>query len=783
MSFTSLSELLIKIFGEKLYKQSVKFPNNKINIISIKVEPIKIRTIILDNDREYHLIINQKKAEIFHDCPNFLIHSSREDKICIHFLKLLILIKKELAIKIIEEFEKYSLTSEDFGSKKKSKNYLLLANACFETNNYVEGLSYLSKAIINQSECKVIVEKFLRVAIDRNLFIEFFEFLKSCHENELDQYIIEFNDDIEKGFKKFLNTVSDYSFFSILRINKSLNKIFKFKDISFIVSLIDKFNKMVNSSNFNERYFSIYFIKTNIELSKELNRAFCDIISGNQLDKLKEELLIYFFTEIDNFCLIDKLKLLKKQFDVLDIPKDKYHDIYKKYKNEIKELEKKVYLKKFSFLNLLMEKYNIKRTKGDFRKKRNTYFINHDQENLENPVYNYILSRIGFFGINETTIKSSEIGINYLIIKELFLDDLSTLPDVFYYKKQFWGETCDFKINPLNGFSLMSENMRYNYEIDQKYSNINDLMIIEWDLANKPIQGCLVNAYGSQIIIPDPNNPLFDDLKPFDTCYCIRTPVKIEGNNVKTINVLTKCSFKDAIKSISKGMTFIEGFYPFSLIRAVLDKEISPFEANEIVVNNPNKIFIPNYNKFVETFRNFLFKFIHKEKDYIFEEMKNNPGKKINQILILMNLLNELSGLNLPFLEITEKLFNQNINLNEFKLKFLSEIHSCIKKILNKREMGSTIIFNLKKLRNTPFFKYSNQILEIRKSEFESIKVYKFKDIHNVSELQKTYYGKQFLKILNVGLNPTVKPDVFKKISDFATKLKLNLNVIKSEFT
>ena len=136
-----------------------------------------------------------------------------------------------------------------------------------------------------------------------------------------------------------------------------------------------------------------------------------------------------------------------------------------------------------------MEKYNIISSKGEFRKKRNTYIIQHDPENLKKPVYQYVIRRLGFFGLNDQIIKSNDIGINYFIIRELFLDDLTNNPDIFYYKKQFWGDNeNDLEINSIEGFSLFSEIIHYNYDIDQQYSNINDVIIIEWDLANKPRQ-------------------------------------------------------------------------------------------------------------------------------------------------------------------------------------------------------------------------------------------------------------------------------------------------------
>ena len=773
----SLNELLIGKFGEKLFEKSLGFPNNKINITFFREVPLKVNTIVLDNEREFHLIIDQNKKEIFHDCPSFLIYSEKEKKICIHLIKTLLIIKEKLSREILNEFHNYKLTSEDLGSTKKSKNFLLLANNCFKVNNCVEGLSYLNKAIINQSECETIIKNYLEKALENNLFLEFFDFLKSGCENELNDYFIQFNRYIEQGFIKFFNSLSEYSFFNILNIIESLNVILEYIDFPKVE--FEKFKNLINSKNFNEKYFSIYFVKKYFEKLRTINPLFNDLIDLNQLESSKNEITNYFLDEIENFAVINKLKLMKRHFKIIEIPKKKYYEKYKRYKNEIKELERKIYLKKFSFLKLLMEKYNIKISKGEFRKKRNTYVIKHDDENLKNPVYHYVISHIGFYGPENQTIKSNDIGINYFIIIELFLDDLTKHPDIFYYKNQFWGdETEDLYINSIEGTSLFSESTSYKYDIDQRFSNIDDVNLIEWDLANKARQGSIVHAYGSQIIIPDQNNPLFHDLKPFDLCYCIKTPVKIEGNIIKTINVINKCSFNDAINSVSKGMTFIEGYYPLSLVKGVLEKEISPFNSYKIAVNNPNKQFIPKYNQFIKAFREFLFKFINKEKNYIFEEIKADPEEKANQILILLNLKNELAGLDLPYAEIIEKLLDREIDLDEFKTKILIEIHSFVKNLIDKKEIGSTIIFDLKRMKNTPFSKYLNEIVKIRMDEFESSKVIKIEDLFDLTEICHTYYGKKFSEILNLSDKPKVKMEQFLRIKDFAEKLNLKLRVI-----
>ncbi|MFX1498949.1 MAG: hypothetical protein ACFFBH_15595 [Promethearchaeota archaeon] len=782
MDNKSLSELVISKFGLNLYKKSSEFPINKITIIQLDEDPVVIKAIISDEDREFHIIIDETNLEIFHDCPTFLIHTQLEDKICIHLLKILLILKERLSLKILNNIKKYNLTSEDFGARKKSDNFLNLANSCLGDKNYVEGLNYLNKAIINQYECEPIIEKFLKIALENNLFIELFEFLKNCYENGLAEYLVKYNNYIEKAYKLILRTVSLYSFYDILRIIEFIDRIlqvYQFKNTSFLTSLIDKLLEMAKSKDFNEKYFSNFFIIKNFETLSALNPSFKEAVKLEEQQSFKREILDYFLTEIESFSIIEKIKLMKNQFEIFNIPKTDYIDAYKKYKVEIRELKRKIYLKKFAFLKYLIDRHHIKKAHVNFRKKRNTYLVSHDKDNFSIPVYNYIIKHIGFYGLDDSNIKSSEIGINYHIMNELFLDDLTNFPDVFYYKNQFWGEQEDYNINLADSFSLISKPTNNSYDTFQAFLNINNVIIIEWDLASKPQHTNIVNAYGSQVIIPDQNNPLFHDLKPFDLCYCQKNPVKIEGNIIKTIDVITKCSIKDAINSVSKGMEFIEGYYPLSVVSLVLKKKITPFEADDEIYNNPNKSFIPNYNQFIKAFRKFLFNFINQEREYTFNQLKLNPEERTNQILALLNLTTELAGIDIPYTRIIKKLLSEDLPLKKFKIELLNEIHSFINKSLNKKELGSTDIFNLKKMRNTSFMKYSDEIVKIRKEELETSKIYKsFEEgtiRYNISNLKKTYYGRKFVKILNLEKKEIISQELFNKIEKFARKLNIPL--------
>ncbi|MCJ7650745.1 MAG: hypothetical protein MUP85_19210, partial [Candidatus Lokiarchaeota archaeon] len=378
-----LPKIIVELFDEKKVTKASEFPNNKINIISCSDDPIQIRSLVLDNDREFHIIINEKKKEIFHDCPTFLFESERNEKICIHIIKLFLLLKDNISEKILTELSEYELSYEDFGSKKKSENFIELANRYLDSNNCIEGLSYLNKAILNQSECEPIIEKYLETSINNNLFIEFFEFLKNGYENELDEFLIKYNAFIERGFSKFMRSVSLYSFFDILRIIESIDNFlgrYKFQNTSFLLSLTKVLVKQIKSENFNEVYFSTFFVKKNLMKLMEINPEINELILSENFENFKEKILAYFFEQIDNFCVIDKLELMKRQFDVFEIPKEAYEINFDNYKREIDALKRKLYLKKFAFLKLLIDKYKVRISKVDLRKQRNTYIITHDKD-------------------------------------------------------------------------------------------------------------------------------------------------------------------------------------------------------------------------------------------------------------------------------------------------------------------------------------------------------------------------------------------------------------------
>ncbi|MHA1468726.1 MAG: hypothetical protein ACTSP6_11715 [Promethearchaeota archaeon] len=218
MTKKSISEIISERFGVERYNESINFPKNKIHIISLKESPIKIRAIIFDEEREYHLIIDERGNEIFHDCDVFFSGMDIDKKACPHLLTLLLMVEPSISKKILNDIDNFNFTSEDYSSKKKSKNFLELANTSIENNNCIEGLNYLNKAIFKNKDCEPIIEKYLKTAIKNNLYLEFFEFLQSAYSSDLELYLHDYDNIIEDGFKTFLNSVSIYTFYDLLRI-------------------------------------------------------------------------------------------------------------------------------------------------------------------------------------------------------------------------------------------------------------------------------------------------------------------------------------------------------------------------------------------------------------------------------------------------------------------------------------------------------------------------------------------------------------------------------------
>lgn len=781
------SDYIKLYFGKEIFGKFKDIPDDSIKILEKIKDPIKIRALIFERGNLYHLIIDDKNKIIYHDCPSFLMNETFEGNYCLHIIMLLFMLEKDIYSKIIRDLSKYSQKINDDFYLEKNHNYMSLLNLFKDSDTFLDAINFLKKSnvdIANNGE----VGEYLAFLIEHHYYLEFFNLLGIYSKNIL-FHIFEQNDTlIADVVSKFFKVIPQYSFLYLLRIIDSIEQffyIFGANQYKFHKVFIKELKSMSTSSNFNQNYFMFYFSKLILTRNISVDPFFNRVINNKKFDKFKGQALDAYLDKINDFCIVEYLDYMKKHMKFFQINEELYRTEYNTYKNELNQLELRFYLRKFAFLKIFIKKNSIKKSKFEVKRINDKFIVQHDQDNLKNKFYtDYLLPHLGFYGEKKNIIKARNIGRNFYLFNKLFIAEWEMYPSVMYFNKKFWGNVSSEVFKSNQSLALLRHGVDYIHDAGIEFPNIDDIMIIEWDLANVPFNGTSVNAYGTHLMVPDYKHHLFFDLKPFDLCYCRKKPKEIEDNNIKIIEVISKCSFKDAIMSVSKGMSFIEGLYPLSLVSRVKDKEISPFKAIEILEDSPKKQFVPHFYQFIFEFKEFMFNSVFKENDFVFDEQQKYSDKEIEIILSLLGISNYLAGIQIPYKLIINSLINTKMNRDTLRVKLISTTHEFIKEILEKKEIGSTHMFDLDKIRNTPFSRYSLEILKIRKDEFENLFIYRFDEngdfTYNLANVARSYYGAKILDTLEIKGTFKISNNSFRKFKEISSKLGLKVNIVDS---
>lgn len=782
------SELLIAYIGEDLYKKSQDISDNSLKIIFLRENPLKIRCVIYEKDNLYNIIIDEEKNKIFHECPSILMHETFEGKLCLHLVKLVFSVKLDLAYKLLDILDKNLISIEDSFSKERTRNFILFANNFKDIHSRLEAFYYLNNPTIEIINSEIL-RAHLKSLIDKNYFLELFYLINIFSKEYPDRFLEKYREIIIKGFLKFFKSIEEFSFPNLLRIIDLTEKILEninFNSKIFEEVFLKHLTKFVVQSDFKHKYIVYYFARIYSNRKKHRIKTLNGNIGIKDDKVFKKRILDIFFALINDLYMLEDVEIMKKQMKALRIPEELYIVEYESYIQEVSQLINRFYLRKLAFLKLLTKKNRIHKAKANFKKINNTFIVEHDPTYLTNKFYiEYLLPHLGFFGEKKNLIKSRDIGQNFYIFERLFDFDWKKFPSVLYFKNKFWGDSMNPSIKSKQGYPLLRYGVDYFLDAGIEFPNIDKIMIVEWDLAKEPINGSNVIAYGPNLLIPDFNHHLFNDLKPFDLCYCKKIAEEIYKNKYKVIEIIAKCSFKDAIDSISKGMSYVEGYYPLSLVEKALKKEISPFRAIQILEEDPRKKFVPHFHQFIHEFKEFLFKTIFQGDNHLFDDLGKISENNIETILSILNLSNYFIGIQIPYNEIIYTLINPQITKDALREEIINVIHKIIKDILEKKEIGSTFIFDLDKMRNTPFSKYSTEISNIRRDEFENLSIYKINKeqilMYDVSRIARTYYGAKILEILKVRGILRLNEELFRKFEDITQKLGLSLNVIDRE--
>lgn len=779
------SDYLITYFGDDLYEKVQNFSNDNFKILLLREEPLQIRVVIFEKTNIYHIIVEESLPKIYHECPSILMNETFEGKLCIHLIKLILTIKPNPAGKLIDLIEKYGISFIDSSLGEKHKNFLLLAQKSKDSGLILDTLDFSLKAgsFINNNN---LFKESVSVLIEQNKFLNFFYYL-GIFSKKFPHYFLEnYYEIFLDGFSKCHDLIKDWKFLDMIQIIAAIDKILENYEIFlklFNESFLNQLNLLGSRTNFKENYFFYYFMN---KYSNELKLKEHNIIGKLEVKKyeaFKNHLLNLIFRLFNDFYLIKYINLIEAHLEVLGIPREKYLTKYERYYQKIKYIDKEFYIRKFGFFKLLIKKNKIHKSKIELKQVNNLIVVTHDPNNLNNHFYlEYLIPHLGFFGEKKGLIKPRDIGLNFYLFKRLFNVDWKKYPSITYFNMKYWGKSANNDIKSKQGLPLLRYGVDYTHDVGLEFLNNDDIIIVEWDLAGNLVYGSQVIAYETHILIPDFRNHLFFDLKPFDLCYCKKTPKEVTEEQCKIIEVLTKCSFKDAINSVSKGVKFVEGSYPLSLVQKVLKKELEPFKAIQILEESPKKQYVPHFYQFIYEFKEFLFNTILKEEEYLFNNNEKFIYINFDMILNLLNLKEAISGIQIPPNLILNLFKTPQITKNALRIKVLNILHEYVKEILKKKEIGSTYIFNLEKMKYTPFSIYYNEILNIRKDEFEQSSIFKQKDknstSYDISKIARTYYGAKILEILHSKGKFTVEQIIYNKFKKIVQELGITLNTI-----
>lgn len=785
MEESKLSDYLKTYFGDDLYEKAQSFPNDNFKILLLREDPFQIRAVIFEKANIYHIIVEESLDKIYHECPSILMNETIEGKLCVHLIKLILTIKPNLAGRLLDLIEKYGISFIDSSSEEKSKNFLLLAQKSKDSGLILDSLDFLFKAgsLINNN---TLFKENLSVLIEQNKFLNFFYYL-GVFSKKFPHYFLEnYYEIFLDGFSRCSNLIKDWKFLDIIQIIATIDKMLQNYEIFlklFNDSFLNQLDSLGSSTNFNENYFFYYFMN---KYSNEVKLEEFNTIGESEAKKyraFKNHLLKLIFNLFNGFYPIEYINLIEAHLEVFDIPLEKYITNFERYYQKVKDIDKTFYIRKFGFLKFLIKKNKIQKSKIELKEVNNLIVVEHNRNISSDYFYlEYLLSNLGFFGEKKNIIKPRDIGLNFFLFKYLFKVDWKKNPSITYFNMKYWGKSANKNIKSKQGLPLLRYGVDYTHDVGLEFLNNDDIMIIEWDLASNLIHGSQVIAYETHILIPDFRNHLFFDLKPFDLCYCKRTANGITKEHYKIIDVISKCSFKDAINSVSKGVKFVEGSYPLSLVQKVLKKELDPFKAIQILEESPKKQYVPHFYQFIYEFKEFLFNIILKEEDYLFNDNEKFIYAKFEMILNLLNLKEAISGIQIPPTLILNLFKAPQITKNELRIKILNIIHEYVKEILKNKEFGSTHIFNLEKMKYTTFSRYYNEILDVRKIEFEQSSISEQKDesfpSYDISKIAKTYYGAKILKILHSEGKFTINQIIYNKFKKIAQELGMTLNTI-----
>jgi hypothetical protein len=709
-------------------------PNKNIIHFNVTTEPqIKILANVQGSrNNKYVIHISEVDGNfvLIHDCPDF----KKGFNFCKHVVKVLFLLEPEICESICKDVSRIKFSS-DFNSIKQSKteNFTLKAEELIKKKQFYEAIAFLEQAYkeLNELAC---IEKIVEISLQYHLYDQFLKFS------------VEFSDLVEKYLSKLpqivkdlLNTLHKHDFSQKTEIianiktliksipNQKITEIFGSQQIDAITDPILKFY-LIDNLPFQDD-LDQYFPEQLKEPKTNLN----SIIKRLVVDSVEESIL--------NMDSIENVEAYLKIANACDFSnRDYIRKIVGDYREKLKGLFLEGLKKKHAFLRSLV----IENTHGDkltpmkfsHRYKYPT-LIWASTRRKESSLYYYIIEKCGIEKHHLEYTEQTFFVENYPVFKEIFDGN----NPVKHIVQSFWGTDTPKIQNVVKSNQIVELDFKINMK------ELDRFVLVEWDLAQRPILGSYICQFSEGFMIPDKNHPLSNEINPFDLILCYKKPIDIKAGNIKIMRPVRRMNFKTAVELVWKGLECVASYIPFELINDLKSYKIDELDAYDRIEERFEVSFLPDKEIIKKAFFEFIQGRILKELNHIYLAVLEKPDYK-KKVLRMIGF------------DRYSLIFTKRNQLNKFKREPLKRDSLQILKVDFKNEIGKTLThliknesydaINLKELKRYPLFRKwaLKLILELRK-KLEECKIYKeTSGCYNVHEFTKNYYGKILLEDL-----------------------------------
>lgn len=747
------------------FNRGKNIPNK--NIISFNVEKdpsIKVISELQGSGNSRYVInIFQDGLgfKIIHDCPDF----KKGTKFCKHIVKILLLLENQVCQAICQNISKMYFTS-DFSMVKKSKtaSYTMKAEELIKRTKYYEAINFLHQAFDESRDFEYIL-KIGEITLKYNLYEQFLKYsvqFKELADKNLDKYpkvistaISNFeNFNFSKRVEILLNS-------QILMINFPkllLRDVFKLIKVNKIEEPILKYlllHKFESDFNIND-YLKEFHKDSKTNLKEIMNKRTLDLVNEAILNMEPEEEVNAFITIAQN-CKFNN-----------------YSKIFSKIQDYMKKL-RGIYLEGLKLKHAFLRSLVITNTQSD--KLRQMKFIKrYNYPTLiwtspfknETPLHYYILEKCGFESHHLEYTDNNNFIENYPVFKDIF----SGNNPLHYEIKNFWGNSEPKIMNT----AQINQNVELDYEIN--LLDINKVILVEWDLAQKPILGSYICQFSEGYLIPDETHPLTHEIQPFNIILCEKNPIVIKSNNIKIMKPLRRVNIKTAIELVWAGIEYISSYLPLNLIKELKKYKIDELDAIDKIFEAFNNSFLPNKDTSLKIFHEFIQNKIIKEFNKVYLKIIKNPNYK-GKVLRMIGF----GGYSEIF---KKRTMLQQFKLGDLKRNSLQELKLDFKKFISQKLAELIKIKNFEEinliiLRKFPKFKkLTLKVIYELSKQLNECKIYQVgKDSYDVQNLLKNHYGEIIVKnVVNTNsstkrLNSIISNDELSKIFENFKFLKL----------